>query len=120
MIENLVIVESPAKAKTIEKFLGKDFLIHGGGLDLVFPHHENEIAQTVCAGKKSAKYWIHNGLLTISKQKMSKSLGNSPQNGHGRSLNSLSLVFHFLSKVMFTLYYRKFFDYNLFFLPFFQ
>ena len=58
------------------KFLGKDFLIHGGGLDLVFPHHENEIAQTVCAGKKSAKYWIHNGLLTINKQKMSKSLGN--------------------------------------------
>jgi len=58
------------------KFLGKDFLIHGGGLDLVFPHHENEIAQTVCAGKQSAKYWIHNGLLTINGQKMSKSLGN--------------------------------------------
>ena len=58
------------------KFLGDNFLIHGGGLDLVFPHHENEIAQTVCAGKKSAKYWIHNGLLTIENQKMSKSLGN--------------------------------------------
>ncbi|MFH1380737.1 MAG: cysteine--tRNA ligase [Candidatus Omnitrophota bacterium] len=57
-------------------FLGKDFLIHGGGLDLVFPHHENEIAQTVCAGKKNAKYWMHNGLLTIDGQKMSKSLGN--------------------------------------------
>ncbi len=58
------------------KFLKKNFLIHGGGLDLIFPHHENEIAQTVCAGKKSAKYWIHNGLLTIDGQKMSKSLGN--------------------------------------------
>ncbi len=58
------------------KFLKNNFLIHGGGLDLVFPHHENEIAQTECAGKKSAKYWIHNGLLTINGQKMSKSLGN--------------------------------------------
>jgi cysteinyl-tRNA synthetase len=58
------------------KFLGKDFLIHGGGLDLIFPHHENEVAQTTCAGKKSAKYWIHNGLLTTGSRKMSKSLGN--------------------------------------------
>ena len=58
------------------KFLGNDFLIHGGGLDLTFPHHENEIAQTEAAGKKSAKYWVHNGLLTIDGQKMSKSLGN--------------------------------------------
>ncbi|MCQ9207046.1 MAG: cysteine--tRNA ligase [Omnitrophica bacterium] len=58
------------------KFLGKNFTIHGGGIDLVFPHHENEIAQTVCAGKKSAKYWIHNGLLAINGRKMSKSLGN--------------------------------------------
>ena len=58
------------------KFLGKKFLIHGGGLDLVFPHHENEIAQTVAAGEKSAKYWMHHGLLTINGQKMSKSLGN--------------------------------------------
>ena len=58
------------------KFLGRNFLIHGGGLDLVFPHHENEIAQTVAAGEKSAKYWMHHGLLTINGQKMSKSLGN--------------------------------------------
>jgi cysteinyl-tRNA synthetase len=58
------------------KYLGRHFLIHGGGLDLIFPHHENEIAQTEGAGKKSAKYWIHNGLLTIDGQKMSKSLGN--------------------------------------------
>ena len=58
------------------KILGKNFTIHGGGLDLVFPHHENEIAQTICAGKKSARYWMHNGLLTIGGQKMAKSLGN--------------------------------------------
>jgi cysteinyl-tRNA synthetase len=58
------------------KFLGNNFLIHGGGLDLKFPHHENEIAQTNCAGKRSADFWIHNGLLTIDRQKMAKSLGN--------------------------------------------
>jgi len=58
------------------KYLKNNFVIHGGGLDLIFPHHENEIAQTVSAGKKSARYWIHNGLLTIKDKKMSKSLGN--------------------------------------------
>ena len=56
--------------------LGDEFDIHGGGLDLVFPHHENEIAQSEAAGKKFAHYWIHNGLLTIKGEKMSKSLGN--------------------------------------------
>ncbi|MFP4472879.1 MAG: cysteine--tRNA ligase [Candidatus Omnitrophota bacterium] len=60
------------------KHLGCDTLdIHGGGLDLQFPHHENEIAQAeALTGKPFAKYWIHHGLLTINKQKMSKSLGN--------------------------------------------
>ncbi|MDP2911285.1 MAG: cysteine--tRNA ligase [Candidatus Omnitrophota bacterium] len=56
--------------------LGDEFDIHGGGIDLVFPHHENEIAQSEGAGKKFARYWIHNGLLTINKEKMAKSLGN--------------------------------------------
>jgi len=56
--------------------LGDKFDIHGGGIDLIFPHHENEIAQSEGAGKKFAKYWIHHGLLTINGQKMSKSLGN--------------------------------------------
>jgi len=56
--------------------LGKEFDIHGGGRDLIFPHHENEIAQSEGAGCKFAHYWIHNGLLTISAQKMAKSLGN--------------------------------------------
>ncbi len=59
------------------KYLGDNFDIHGGGRDLIFPHHENEIAQSECAtGKPFANYWIHNGLLTINGEKMSKSLGN--------------------------------------------
>lgn len=56
--------------------LGDEFDIHGGGIDLIFPHHENEVAQSEGAGKKFARYWIHNGLLTINKEKMAKSLGN--------------------------------------------
>jgi cysteinyl-tRNA synthetase len=56
--------------------LGDEFDIHGGGIDLIFPHHENEIAQSEGAGKKFSRYWIHNGLLTINKEKMAKSLGN--------------------------------------------
>ncbi len=61
-----------------EKYLGKNFDIHGGGLDLIFPHHENEIAQSCCNNSTSnfANYWIHNGFVTINKEKMSKSLGN--------------------------------------------
>lgn len=56
--------------------LGDEFDIHGGGIDLIFPHHENEIAQSEGAGKKFARYWIHHGLLTINSEKMAKSLGN--------------------------------------------
>ena len=59
------------------KYLGSTFDIHGGGLDLVFPHHENEIAQSVAAGDGFARYWMHNAWLTIGGEKMSKSLGNS-------------------------------------------
>ena len=61
-----------------EMHLGETFDIHGGGLDLVFPHHENEIAQSVCAhgGRPFARLWVHNGLLTDAGAKMSKSLGN--------------------------------------------
>jgi cysteinyl-tRNA synthetase len=61
-----------------EKYLGKNFDIHGGGLDLIFPHHENEIAQSCCnnSTENFANYWIHNGFVTINKEKMSKSLGN--------------------------------------------
>lgn len=57
---------------------GEQIDIHGGGRDLIFPHHENEIAQTESlTGKQFAKYWIHNGLIKVNGQKMSKSLGNS-------------------------------------------
>ncbi len=60
-----------------QKYLGETFDIHGGGRDLIFPHHENEIAQSEAAtGKTFARYWIHNGFVNINKEKMSKSLGN--------------------------------------------
>jgi cysteinyl-tRNA synthetase len=59
------------------RYLGEEFDIHGGGLDLVFPHHENELAEARGAGMPFARYWVHNGLLTTSGEKMSKSLGNS-------------------------------------------
>ncbi|MBD3328388.1 cysteine--tRNA ligase [Candidatus Peregrinibacteria bacterium] len=59
------------------KFLGQPFDIHAGGADLTFPHHECEIAQSECAkGIEYVKYWIHNGFITVNKEKMSKSLGN--------------------------------------------
>ena len=61
-----------------EKFLGKEFDLHCGGLDLIFPHHENEIAQSICANNSNifAKYWMHNGYVTVDGKKMSKSDGN--------------------------------------------
>jgi cysteinyl-tRNA synthetase len=61
-----------------EETLGETFDIHGGGLDLIFPHHENEIAQSVCAhdGHPFARYWLHNGMLTVGGAKMAKSEGN--------------------------------------------
>jgi cysteinyl-tRNA synthetase len=59
------------------RYLGAAFDIHGGGLDLRFPHHENELAQSTAAGDAFAGYWVHNGLVNVNGQKMSKSLGNS-------------------------------------------
>ena len=60
-----------------QRYLGETFDIHGGGKDLIFPHHENEIAQSEAAtGKPFARYWIHNGFVNINREKMSKSLGN--------------------------------------------
>ena len=58
--------------------MGKEFDIHAGGLDLIFPHHENEIAQSCCAHntKNMARYWVHNGYVTVNGEKMSKSSGN--------------------------------------------
>jgi len=67
-------IECSAMSK---RYLGPAFDIHGGGLDLRFPHHENELAQSSAAGDDFATYWVHNGLVNIDGQKMSKSLGNS-------------------------------------------
>ena len=60
------------------RYLGETFDIHGGGTDLIFPHHENELAQSVCAfpGSHFARYWVHSGMLQVNDEKMSKSLGN--------------------------------------------
>ena len=59
------------------KYLGMQFDIHGGGMDLLFPHHECEIAQNVAGyGKPSVKYWMHNNMITINGKKMGRSLGN--------------------------------------------
>lgn len=67
-------IECSAMAR---KYLGKTIDIHAGGADLIFPHHENEIAQSECANDvQFSKYWLHNGFVTINKEKMSKSLGN--------------------------------------------
>ena len=67
-------IECSALAKT---YLGDSIDIHGGGVDIIFPHHENEVAQSeALTGKQFAKYWVHNGLVMVGKQKMSKSLGN--------------------------------------------
>ncbi|MCU1627220.1 MAG: cysteinyl-tRNA synthetase [Pseudonocardia sp.] len=67
-------LECSAMATT---YLGPEFDIHGGGLDLVFPHHENERAQAQAAGDPFARYWLHNGWVTMGGEKMSKSLGNT-------------------------------------------
>ncbi len=67
-------IECSAMAR---KYLGTAFDIHGGGIDLIFPHHENEIAQSKAAGDSFAQYWMHNAWVTTAGEKMSKSLGNS-------------------------------------------
>ena len=62
----------------VEKYLGEEIDIHGGGQDLIFPHHENEIAQSCCANKNKnyVNYWVHNSYLKMEGEKMSKSVGN--------------------------------------------
>ena len=67
-------IECSAMAR---RYLGDEFDIHGGGLDLIFPHHENEIAQSRAAGYGFARYWVHHGLLNFGEAKMSKSFGNA-------------------------------------------
>jgi cysteinyl-tRNA synthetase len=91
------------------KYLGEEFDIHGGGMDLIFPHHENEIAQARCfSTKKFAHIWMHNGLLTIKQQKMAKSLGNFVSvKDFLRENNPTILKLFFLS-----CHYRKPIDFN--------
>ena len=93
-------IECSAMAKA---HLGDSFDIHGGGLDLIFPHHQNEIAQSCCAnGKDFAKYWMHNGFLNSEGEKMSKSLGNFytvrellDDGYHGECLRLVNLMTHY-------------------------
>lgn len=89
-------------------YLGQDFDIHGGGLDLRFPHHENELAQSKAAGHGFARYWIHNGLVSVSGQKMSKSLGNSVATGDLFALAAPVAVRYYLT----TAHYRSELDYQ--------
>jgi cysteinyl-tRNA synthetase len=92
-------------------YLGKTFDIHGGGLDLIFPHHENEIAQSRCAhdGAPLARFWLHNGFVTVNGEKMSKSLGNFftvrqlRQEGHrGEAIRLALLSAHYRQPLDFT------------------
>lgn len=93
------------------KYLGQNFDIHGGGTDLKFPHHENEIVQSICSHKGSsyAKYWVHNGFLTVNGDKMSKSLGNfiTVREKLDAGINGEVLRFALLSS-----HYRKPLDFN--------
>ncbi len=89
-------------------YLGENFDIHGGGLDLRFPHHENELAQSTAAGHDFANYWVHNGLVTVSGQKMSKSLGNSVHSSDLFALASAQTVRYYLSSA----HYRSVLDYQ--------
>lgn len=100
-------IECSAMSK---KYLGNSFDIHGGGRDLIFPHHENEIAQNIgCHGKNSsAKYWMHNEMLTVNGEKMSKSLGNFITVQQALERNDGELIrFYLLST-----HYRKPLDWN--------
>ena len=92
-----------------QRYLGTTFDMHGGGKDLVFPHHENEIAQSEAAsGQPLARFWVHNGFVTIDAEKMSKSLGNFRtvrdllQSWDGESLRALLLSTHYRHPINFT------------------
>jgi cysteinyl-tRNA synthetase len=89
-------------------YLGEHFDIHGGGLDLRFPHHENELAQSKAAGHEFANFWLHNGLVTTQGQKMSKSLGNSISSSELFELASPQAVRYYLLSA----HYRSVLDYQ--------
>jgi cysteinyl-tRNA synthetase len=90
------------------RYLGARFDIHGGGLDLRFPHHENELAQSNAAGDPFANYWVHNGLVNVNGQKMSKSLGNSIFAAEFLDLARPLVVRYFLGSA----HYRSTIDYH--------
>lgn len=107
------------------KYLGENFDIHGGGKDLIFPHHENEIAQSEAStGKTFANYWVHNGLLTVEGRKMSKSLGNflsitdAVEKWHPLAIRFAILKHHygtnidFNEKAFYDAYHRLLYFYN--------
>ena len=94
-----------------QKYLGEEFDLHCGGLDLIFPHHENEIAQSICANDTNilAKYWMHNGYLTVDGKKMSKSDGNFV------TINNLKKIFNgqIVRLSILGTHYRQPLDWNL-------
>lgn len=98
-------IECSAMAK---HFLGESFDIHGGGLDLRFPHHENELAQSRSAGDSFANFWLHNALVTINGNKMSKSLGNGVSVEHLTQAGSWGAIRYWLSSAQ----YRSNLDYS--------
>jgi len=93
-----------------KKYLGKEFDIHGGGVDLLFPHHENEIAQSRCANdsKVFANYWLHNAFITMSNEKMAKSQGNILKNKDFRNIKSGQV----LRLALMSAHYRQPLDWN--------
>ncbi len=90
------------------RYLGPAFDIHGGGLDLRFPHHENELAQSTAAGDPFATHWVHNGLVVVEGQKMSKSLGNSIYAAEFLALARPIVVRYYLGSA----HYRSTIDYH--------
>lgn len=98
-------IECSAMAK---HFLGESFDIHGGGIDLRFPHHENELAQSSAAGDRFANFWLHNALITINGQKMSKSLGNGVSVEDLEKAGSWGAIRYWLSSAQ----YRSNLDYS--------
>ncbi|MFZ4117257.1 MAG: cysteine--tRNA ligase [Rhodoluna sp.] len=98
-------IECSAMAK---HFLGESFDIHGGGLDLRFPHHENELAQSRSAGDSFANFWLHNALVTINGNKMSKSLGNGVSVEQLTQAGSWGAIRYWLSSAQ----YRSNLDYS--------
>ena len=92
----------------VTKYLGTAFDIHGGGLDLRFPHHENEMAQSMAAGHDFANFWMHNGMVTYQGEKMSKSIGNTISPAEMLELATPRVVRYFLGQA----HYRSQLDYR--------